>query len=894
MTTQYEHIPSEILGLIESYLPHSDCAQLSVVSTSLHRRWTAWRWRRAFHLHYGRGNRLRRKERTARLREARKALMDCVSCPRDHSRRRGLGGAFPCEGEGKPTAVDQHGTLINAKAAFDHYARCYRDGWELTFVGCCHDHRGFCDKCICGDENETPSRDEGKETIFRSQSKSHLQSDSPARSGTNCQKCISSSDSNDDMTALTTEFNVTALVPSVQRLYEDLWDNIELALLGYYDAEEAERTGNQPTHHSQFPVPAIMRILRTSVLPDLAAYLYFVIGFKPLAVRGVEEAAARSLRRRDGGIMGPMLSRGLAAVRRESESMEPHPSGNSARQSGDTNARPSLKYSEVGFAETARSSRPRRGSTATTLEEINSLRNAATTMSAWKLACILRDQGVGCLRCAICDKIDLLGEYVDCDDTPVMEHEGQWREEGEGGDGHGGQAAGAVDAPMRSHHRPGAGTGGRRSPFLREFQRRVGGGDAWVTPCKCPEPVHRQCLEHKLGLIPKYGPWEHLKHFFHRTFSRLGHPFFRNGSRKDGAWKAKREYSRATNHVFELPSSLTDHNTIKETIAPRVWISYDNSVPVRRQGHHRPGMRDNEEESSIIAVDAMGRYRSHAARCEMCGCQFLRTVRLPRSKWEVVAASLSDPMSVMRATSTIIHFVLACAFLAACEGMCSDASCNSHRVLLNTSIGVMKWPTTGLNGFALAWWQLQQCCMLHIFFSRRFSAIVDRLWMGPISLFYCRLYFYFIVTSALLTASYIPMVSRTIRANIIEPFISPWILELLQPVADLVALANLAQYAVVSTTVICIFWRTNFRIYTVADGKEDATTLRRREELARNIQGDADQRRDARQNINIGAQDAGEQNADPLAINAIRMQRIVGVGAGDNDAANHPIYHGPW
>ena len=246
-----------------------------------------------------------------------------------------------------------------------------------------------------------------------------------------------------------------------------------------------------------------------------------------------------------------------------------------------------------------------------------------------------------------------------------------------------------------------------------------------------------------------------------------------------------------------------------------------------------------------------------------------------------------------RAASTMVHFVLVCIFLAACEGMCSDSSCESHRTLLSTTSGVLKWPTTGLNGFALAWWQLQQCCMLHIFFSPRFANLVDRLWMGPISLFYCRLYFYFIVTSALLAASYIPMVSRTIRINVLEPLISPWILKILQPIGDLVAFANLAQYVVVSTTVICIFWRTNYRIFTVADGKEAAATLRRRDELTRNsVQENAEHGDGRRHNINQ-AQNVGV-NADQQPMNALPMQRIVGVGAGDNNAANHPMYHGPW
>jgi len=53
------------------------------------------------------------------------------------------------------------------------------------------------------------------------------------------------------------------------------------------------------------------------------------------------------------------------------------------------------------------------------------------------------------------------------------------------------------------------------------------------------------------------------------------------------------------------------------------------------------------------------------------------------------------------------------------------------------------------------------------------------------------------------------------------------------------------------------------------------------------MQGVVGQRR---QNIN-GAQDVAAHDA---ILNALPMRRIVGVGAGDNNAANHPIYHGPW
>lgn len=174
-----------------------------------------------------------------------------------------------------------------------------------------------------------------------------------------------------------------------------------------------------------------------------------------------------------------------------------------------------------------------------------------------------------------------------------------------------------------------------------------------------------------------------------------------------------------------------------------------------------------------------------------------------------------------------------------------------------------------------------RCCMLHIFFSRRFAAIVDRLWMGPISLFYCRLYFYFVVTSAILTVSFIPVVSRNVRFYILEPLMGPWLLDQLQPLGDVIALVNLFQYAISSTTVICICWRTNYRIFTVANGKEAAANLRRRQDLARHLQHD-----NGVLEVNRAGGAAGH--------NQHALPRIDGVGPGDINAASHPLYHGPW
>ena len=866
MVVQYEHIPTEILGLIESYLSPSDCAHLSATCTSLHHRWTARRWQRTFQLHYGHRNKIRTKERMLKLRRFRKRLIKFDK--EEHL----MGHTLDFDGGSRLSAStdldydnflsikeQQLQTLHERKkhtqqkqqrrsALFAKYDECYKDGWEFTFVGCCHDNEmfgpSFCTKCKLQQSSTTastscsPSNEQGGSTQM-------------ANGNNNCNAIKDSSNYDDIMStdALTTQFNVTALVPSVKRLYVDLWDNIELALLGYYDAQQDEEGSettavagqrNQghlfhPSHHTQYPVPAIMRILRTSVLPELAEYLYFVVGFKPLAVRGLNESAVRRRRRRrrDGGVMGPVLSRRLSGGDLDAESS-------------------SLRYVRI-TGRSPQEDQHLQGTTShstTTLEEINSLRDAATTMSAWKLACFLRERGVGCLRCAICDRIDLMGdelfEEYDCGRTTT----GIQLNEGDDDEN-------SSEDELRGTTRL---LSSGRSPFLREFQRQIGGGGAWMSPCQCPELVHRQCLEQKLKLIPKFEPWERFKLYI----GRVGTTFF----------NSKKENNGKSNHDISLP--LDEHSN-EEPIAPRVWISYDNTIPLRRS---------QEEEDTVISVDHLGRFRSPAACCETCGWRFLRTVRLPRSKWEVLAASLSDPISLMRALSTFVHFLLVCAFIAACEGMCSE--CDTHRILMTTSLGVFKWPTTGLNGFALAYWQLQQCCMLHIFFSPRFAAIVDRLWLGPISLFYCRLYFYFLVTSAVLAVSYIPMVTRTIRVNILESFIPSWVLESLQPVGNAVALANLFQYAIVSTTVICIFWRTNIRIFTVADGKDAVAILRRREDFVRNEnRGVGDQGGVALQNINVDP-DVAMNHQVPI------QQRIVGVGAGDNNAASHPIYHGPW
>lgn len=574
----YLSMPEELMSLTESYLPPSDCAQLSATSTFLHQRWTARRWHRTFQLHYGRESQITKKERLTKLRKCRE-ILECL-----------LKDQGP---NGVRYAEIQHWLA--------KYGELYKDGWTMTFVGCCHDINFSCD---C--RHSTSSR-----------------SMTCSKTGCNLHTDNIHDDSLDDGTAFTTRFNVPALVPSIQRAYVDLWDTVELSFLGYYDAERETRTRNL------HPVPSIISTVRASVLPELAEYLYFVIGLKPL-VRGGLISRRRG---RDLGVMGPMMSRNKSTTI----------------------------------------------STATRSEDIDSLRNTATTMSAWKLASILRERGVGCLRCSICDCIDLVGDEIEDD---FVENVSEERNNGERG----------------SHGR------GRRTPFLREFQNRVGGSQAWITPCRCPELVHRHCLEKKLGLVPKYELWERLK--------VIGAGYWQMGSRMhDALYHAFSKGCHSTqsaqdNRVYEpLSNSLAPPSaTNPSDLAPRVWISYDSTIPQRR----RPEDNELVRENATIAVDELGQFTSPHASCERCGCRYLRTVRLPRSKAEVVTASLADPLSLVRALSTFIHFILKCFIFAAIEGVCSDERCESHLTLLTTSWGSLKWPTTGLNGVALVLWQLQQ------------------------------------------------------------------------------------------------------------------------------------------------------------------------------------------
>jgi hypothetical protein len=99
--------------------------------------------------------------------------------------------------------------------------------------------------------------------------------------------------------------------------------------------------------------------------------------------------------------------------------------------------------------------------------------------------------------------------------------------------------------------------------------------------------------------------------------------------------------------------------------------------------------------------------------------------------------------------------------------------------------------------------------------------IVDRIFMAPsVALFYVKLYIYFVLTSIVLAISFLPMVTRRFHDEVSILFLSDKQLEMLSPIWDTIAIGNLLNYAISSTTVIAIFWRTNYRVYTVASRVE--------------------------------------------------------------------------
>lgn len=464
-----------------------------------------------------------------------------------------------------------------------------------------------------------------------------------------------------------TQFNVNALVPSLRRAYGDLWDRIELSMLGYNDiVSDHNRSDREILRHANS---------------------------NPM-----------------NGWDLNMITSGLAVISKVANLL----------------LEPFLQYATF-FSGKAPEKKDFPRHYAMKLRHID-----LNSMCAWKLACLLRENGVDCLRCRICDKID------------VMTNNGSSLEIGKEG--------------------------------------------AWMTPCRCGEPVHRKCLEDMLGLKQKLLFWERVRVWYQMKHTSMG------------------------------PIHRFDH------LAPKMWVSYDSPTT----------LNESRDRSHPASVNHANQFTSSSAICMSCGETYGRDLRLPRNVSEVVFSSLSDPLAIARAFSTFAHFILCVVCIAAIEAKCDHKSCNDHVILSDYWI-VLKWPSNPWKGAALAWWQLQQCCMLHILFSPRFVAIVDQLWAHSISIFYVRLYIYFVLTSMVLAISFLPLATRTFHDQIATYVFKEEHITLLSPIWNFIAAVNLINYAISSTTVIAIFWRTNYRVYTVANRikhtDETSTTIHNRHHI---------------------------------------------------------------
>jgi hypothetical protein len=561
-----------------------------------------------------------------------------------------------------------------------------------------------------------------------------------------------------------TTFNRSSLLPSLRKSYRCLWYKIELSMLGLKHDDEDEivntnnnRNSNQSNesiqrfnerHQRYFTVlRVVIKILQMLFLPLVE---YFSITLFPKS----NFVGWRKRRIR------------LQQCQRPREDGSFHPNTDKIVQSS---SHPSFDSQQRKTALI----NPRDDKRKISNNPIFNMQNKdIDSMNAWKLACLLKENGVNCIRCRLCNEIDVIGSSK----GEIM---------------------------------------------------------TWITPCYCPEPVHRKCLEAKLGLVQSLHTWEVVKLKLARLFKN------RSDSYNDE--------SKIVSHQQKVQ---------RRCLAPQIWVSYDSSLD-----NNTRRMKSNV--ASPIHVDDLNQFTSPIARCDKCTMVYSRALRLPHSILEVLLTSLSDNLSILRAISTFVHFLLCIVFIGAVEAKYNDNICDNISISLTEDV-VIKWPRNVWKGAALAWWQLQQCCMLHIFFSPRFVAIVDRLWIHSGSTFYIKLYVYFACTSAVLALSFLPFIGRQVKQKILKIFMDEATISLLSPIWDFVSFLNLIQYAVSSTTVIIIFWRTNYRVYTAASRK--------------NIGYISSSVYDGRRTH------GGDNQQHVLTLNI----------STDRNESDHPIYHGQW
>jgi hypothetical protein len=241
--------------------------------------------------------------------------------------------------------------------------------------------------------------------------------------------------------------------------------------------------------------------------------------------------------------------------------------------------------------------------------------------------------------------------------------------------------------------------------------------------------------------------------------------------------------SKTTSSSSSSSSSIptTDEQQPPPPPAPkRKWISYDTALLPS-------AARELEEEKESLGP------------CPRCGSLYVPGFRLP-TVGELVSVTWQDDLAWKRAGDCILMWLMGVAIVALSEALYQGKG------------ELLAWPDEG--GQVLFWWILQYVISLNIFLSPRFARVVDLLWLGPIFRFYAKLYLYFLLATFGMLCFYTPLPRRVLGVCVAEVVGAPvWLV--------LVAgWGNFAVLATITSIVIFLFWKTNYRIPTIADLRE--------------------------------------------------------------------------
>ena len=176
--------------------------------------------------------------------------------------------------------------------------------------------------------------------------------------------------------------------------------------------------------------------------------------------------------------------------------------------------------------------------------------------------------------------------------------------------------------------------------------------------------------------------------------------------------------------------------------------------------------------------------------CEDCGHEYRHEWRLPNSLRELVRVSLQTSFALERTIRCLCIWVVASVII----------------LWLDSIFTVDIWPKDEpLLSIPLNIFTLLQIVLLDIFLSPRFLAIVNHIWNGPVFAFYWRLYLYFVMAVMLIIITFSP--------------ISPYHATKLPMPLFVFSYLNALCYLAVSLVVIVIFWKTHYRVITVADSE---------------------------------------------------------------------------